>query len=66
MGFVHSKLQITLSDYKKGDTALHSAAPPNAQSSYDCERLACSSKVVGLSNNEGSSTKVGYWLKRKK
>ena len=52
------KRQNPLSDYREGDTALHSITPLRAQSSYDGENLACSSIVVGPPNNEERSPKV--------
>ena len=52
------KRQNPLSDYREGDTALHSIASLRAQSSYIGENLACSSMVVGLSKNEERSPKV--------
>ena len=52
------KRQNPLSDYRKGDTALHSIAPLRAQTSYNGEIIVCSSMVVGLPNNEERSPKV--------
>ena len=52
------KRRDPLSDYRGGDTALHSITPFCAQSSYNGEKLACSSMVVGLPNNEERSLKV--------
>ena len=50
------KRRNPLSDYREGDTALHSTASLRAQSSYDGENLACSSMVVGLPKNEKKIT----------
>ncbi len=55
---LHRKRQNSLSDYREGDTALHSMAPLCTQSSYDGEKLVCSSMVVGLPNNGERSPKV--------
>ena len=56
--YIEEKKRNPLSDYREGDTALHSAAPLRAQSSYNVERSECGSMELRLPNNEERSPKV--------
>jgi hypothetical protein len=66
LGYLHrNKDRNTLPDNRESNPPLHSAVPLGAQRSYDGKRLACSSIVAGLTNNEERALKVVSGRKHK-